>query len=198
MIHLKMKKYPQIVDEKVLAVKSRLSFSNPRHNQAFNQNQTYKQFRNQKKALRGFVIKSIPCIILVWFESCLILIFQGSHSVVLHKHICFYSSYPLANYCVSFESMACNCWPCSCCCLWLINELVDQTENPLSHWKTRPICLFYPPRAVLPPLINTVQRIIKVHHGKTKKKKLDYLQCHKTFNAVEVCRLDRRPVRKFR
>lgn len=42
------------------------------------------------------------------------------------------------------EPVSCNC--CSWCCLWLINELVDQREDLRSHWKFWPISLLYPPK----------------------------------------------------
>lgn len=46
------------------------------------------------------------------------------------------------------ESAACNCCSCSWCCLWLINELLDQRENLRSHWKFWPISLLYPLQAL--------------------------------------------------
>lgn len=44
------------------------------------------------------------------------------------------------------EPVACNCCSCSWCCLWLINELVDQREDLRSHWRFWPISLLYPPK----------------------------------------------------
>ena len=44
------------------------------------------------------------------------------------------------------EPVACNCCSCSWCCLWLINELVNQREDLRSHWKFWPISLLYPPK----------------------------------------------------
>lgn len=44
------------------------------------------------------------------------------------------------------EPVSCNCCSCSWCCLWLINELVDQREDLWSHWKFWPISLLYPPK----------------------------------------------------
>lgn len=91
----------------------------------------------------------------------------------LHKHIALYSP---GYYCLPLsldrgdsESVASNCCSCSWCCLWLINEFVDQREKPWSHWKFRPISLLYPPKAYSPLLINATQQIWKTHHGKTNK-----------------------------
>lgn len=89
---------------------------------------------------------------LFWEEQdvlCNIWGFQESDSLALHS-----KRQTLLPYCLSFlnrgnsESVACNCCSCSWCCLWLINELVDQRENLWSHWKFWPISLLYPRKAL--------------------------------------------------
>lgn len=81
------------------------------------------------------------------------------------------------------ESVACNCCSCSWCCLWLINELADQRENPWSHWKFRPISLLYPPKVL--SLYSSVQhsRNRKEKKSTTGKTKQQQKICAVTVNA---------------
>lgn len=168
MIHLKMKKYSQIVAENADSQKHVTLLQSEAEEKLFTLSRHISRLNTKRAPWKSWYSKYSRLIHLHYLGLVGIVPYFGFSRVTfgciiqrrqeaLYEHICLYCSYPLAYCCVSFESVACNCWSCSCCCLWLINELVDQRENPLSLWKTRPICLFYPPRAVLPLLISTMQ-----------------------------------------
>lgn len=79
------------------------------------------------------------------------------------------------------EPVSCNC--CSWCCLWLINELVNQREDLRSHWKFWPISLLYPPKE---------HNSDKNTPGENKNKKKVAVATltvysHKTLKVIRVC-----------
>lgn len=87
------------------------------------------------------------------------------------------------------ESAACNCCSCSWCCLWLINELLDQRENLRSHWKFWPISLLYPLQALSVYLWIQHNSYQKDAMGKQQQKKKFCANCNciVTAGLVRVC-----------
>lgn len=119
--------------------------------------------------------------------------FQHSRSLALHcvrqaRNYRYINTCPSSYNCLNgrnSESVACNC-SCSWCCLWLINELVDQKENLWSLWKFWPISLLYLLKKHFPSTYEYNTAGIKTHHGRPKLKMQFCCNCNRALNALRV------------